>query len=133
VSGTYSYLTDLLAQGAAPPSEARLPFDVVVLSAKEYQPRMRYHRTLHIPLNDGEPTPEERAWIRSAAHEVARQVRAGQRVLVTCWQGRNRSGVIAGLALVELGMPRSQAIRRIRTLRDGLTNPYFYAMVNGTI
>jgi protein-tyrosine phosphatase len=133
MSGTYSFLIDGLAQGSAPPTNVRLPFDTIVLSAKEYQPRMPGYDVLYVPLDDSEPTDAERAWIRRVASEVAHRVRSGERVLVTCWQGRNRSGVIAGLALVELGMPRSQAIRRIRALRNGLTNPYFYAMVDGSI
>jgi protein-tyrosine phosphatase len=133
MSGTYTYLAERLAQGSAPPEHVKLPFDTIVLSAKEYQPRMPGYEVLHVPLDDSAPTEVERAQIRRTAREVARRVRAGKRVLVTCWQGRNRSGVIAGLALIELGVPRSQAIRRIRTLRNGLTNPYFHAMVNGTI
>ena len=133
MSGTYTYLAERLAQGSAPPEYVSLPFDTIVLAAMEYQPRMPGYEVFHVPLDDAKPTRTERALIRSAASEVARRVRHGRRVLVTCWQGRNRSGVISGLALVELGLPRSQAIRRIRDLRNGLTNPYFYAIVNGTI
>jgi protein-tyrosine phosphatase len=128
----YSYLLrgGQLAQGSAPPRAVRLPFDAVVLAAKEYQPNLPGHDVLHVPLNDGPPpTRAERALIRRSANEVARRVRAGQRVLVTCWQGRNRSGVIAGLALVELGLPGAQAAQRIRQARNGLTNPYFLEMV----
>ena len=131
----YSYLLSngLLAQGAAPPTNARLPFDVIVLAAQEYQPilKHRYQDVLYVPLDDSgpPPTPSERSRIRVAAHDVARRIRAGQRVLVTCMQGRNRSGVIAGLALVELGLPGPRAAQRIRRLRNGLTNPHFLEMV----
>ena len=135
--GGYSYLTSgkLLAQGARPPVGVRLPFDVIVLAAWEYQPKMPGYEVMHVPLDDEFELPvttEDHMRIQAAARAVARRVRAGRRVLVTCHQGRNRSGVIAGLALVELGMPRNQVVRRIRTLRNGLTNPHFYAMVNGT-
>jgi len=130
----YHYLLSggRLAQGSAPPPRARIPFDVVVLAAEEYQPDLPGYRVLHVPLDDG-PPPDKvtRLRIRSAARTVADHVRIGHRVIVTCWQGRNRSGVIAGLALVELGVPRDRAVRRIRELRDGLTNPYFRAMVEG--
>jgi len=132
----YSYLVPgaRLAQGSAPPRGAVLPFDVIVLAAEEYQPDLPGYEVLHVPLDDGPPpTFAERAHIRMAAREIARRVRAGQRVLVTCWQGRNRSGVLAGLALVELGLPRDRAVQRIRTYRDGLTNPFFRAMVQGTL
>ena len=130
----YSYLLDdgRLAQGSEPPVGTKLPFDVVVLAAIEYQPEsLPGHLTLHAPLDDSgpPPTPTERALIKYAAKDVARRVRAGQRVLVTCHQGRNRSGVIAGLALVELGVSGKEAAKRIRRLRNGLTNRYFYEMV----
>jgi len=132
----YSYLMPgpWLAQGSAPPPGARIPFDVIVLAAEEYQPELPGYEVMHVPLDDGPPpSAQDRARIRTAAREIARKVRAGKRVLVTCWQGRNRSGVLAGLALVELGLPRDRAVRRIRAYRNGLTNPYFRAMVGGTL
>ena len=129
----YHYLLSnrLLAQGSAPPSAPGMPFDVIVLAAMEYQPPMPGGYTiLRVPLDDG-PPPDKvtRFRIRHAAREIADRVRRGERVLVTCWQGRNRSGVLAGLALVDLGMPPAHAVSRIQTLRDGLTNDHFRAMV----
>lgn len=131
MSDGYSYLTDHLAQGSKPPTGVRLPFDTIVLAAVEYQPDMPGIEVLRAPLEDSGPPPTiaDRAVIYSAAHEVANRLRAGRRVLVTCYQGRNRSGVIAGLALVDLGMPGLQAAQRIQRIRNGLTNPYFYEMV----
>lgn len=132
----YAYLLPggRLAQGSAPPLNLRAPFDVVVLAAKEYQPNLPGYEVMHVPLDDG-PPPDKltRMRIRRAARNVADHVRLGNRVLVTCWQGRNRSGVIAGLALVQLGVPREQVVHRIQRLRDGLRNPYFRAMVRGTL
>lgn len=128
----YSYLMPggLLAQGSAPPPGVRIPFDTIVLAAMEYQPDLPGYEVLHAPLDDGPPpSPRERALIRETAHRVARRVRVGKRVLVTCQQGRNRSGVISGLALVELGLPGDRAARRIRRIRNGLTNVYFLKMV----
>ena len=137
MTADYSYLMPgaLLAQGSAPPLGVRLPFDVIVLAAEEYQPDLPGYEVMKVPLDDSgpPPSPADRARIRAAASEIARRIRAGQRVLVTCWQGRNRSGVLSGLALVELGLPRERAVSRIRRYRDGLTNPYFRAMVNGTL
>lgn len=130
----YTYLTNRLAQGSAPSPYARLPFDVVVLAAQEYQPDLPdYPVVMHVPLDDG-PPPDKvtRMRIRKAAQQVADHVQLGHRVLVTCRMGRNRSGVIAGLALVKLGVPRELAVNRIVRLRDGLKNPYFRAMVKGT-
>jgi len=132
----YAYLLPggRLAQGSAPPLDLRAPFDVVVLAAEEYQPNLPGYAVMHVPLDDG-PPPDKltRMRIRRAARNVADHVRLGNRVLVTCWQGRNRSGVIAGLALVHLGVPREQVVHRIQRLRDGLRNPYFRAMVRGTL
>jgi len=126
----YSYLSQRLAQGSAPPISVEIPFDTIVLAAIEYQPEIPGYEVIHVPLDDGPPpTREEKALIRDTAYEVARQIRSGQRVLVTCWQGRNRSGVIAGLALVELGVPGPRAARRIQRIRNGLTNPHFLKMV----
>lgn len=132
---SYSYLTadGRLAQGSAPPLTARLPFDVVVLAAEEYQPELPGYAVLRVPLDDG-PPPDAvtHARILAAARAVAAHVRAGRRVLVTCWMGRNRSGVVAGLALRELGLPGWRAAERVRRARDGaLTNQHFYRMVVG--
>lgn len=128
----YSYLipNGLLAQGSAPPPSALLPFDTIVLAAMEYQPDLPGYEVLRVPLDDGPPPgAETQKQIRSAARDVARRVRAGRRVLVTCWQGRNRSGVIAGLALRELGLPGDLAASRIRRIRNGLHNPHFLRLV----
>jgi protein-tyrosine phosphatase len=127
------YLTEgpWLAQGSAPPVGSYLPFDVIVLSAREYQPNLLGYYVMHVPLRDSEPPPSarDRLRIQVAAHEIANHMRNGLRVLVTCWQGRNRSGVLAGLALRELGTSGIEAAKMIRELRDGLTNPHFYRMV----
>lgn len=133
----YSYLlaSRQLAQGSKPPVDVRLPFDVIVLAAWEYQPLLPGYEVIHVPLddtNDPPPTPGDRARIHAVARLVADHIRAGRRVLVTCHHGRNRSGVIAGLALVDLGVAPGEAACRIRHLRDGLSNPHFHRMVIGS-
>lgn len=132
----YSYLLPdgRLAQGSAPPPNVELPFDVIVLAAREYQPDLPGYEVLRVPLDDSgpPPTPIERWLIHEGACKIARRLRAGKRVLVTCMQGRNRSGVLTGKALVELGLPGDRAARRIRRVRNGLTNPYFLEMVIGS-
>jgi protein-tyrosine phosphatase len=129
----YTYLTSdgRLAQGSMPPQGVHLPFDVIVLAAMEYQPELPGHEVLHVPLDDSGPPPtrHERRLIRDNAHRIARRLRAGKRVLVTCRQGKNRSGVLAGLALVHLGLPGPEAAERIQRLRGGLTNVYFREIV----
>lgn len=133
----YSYLTHdfRLAQGSVPPANVPLPFDVVVLAANEHQDiPIPGCEVILAPLDDSGPPPTaiETMIIRRVSREVAQRLRSGQRVLVTCHQGRNRSGVIAGLALVELGLPGPRAARRIQRIRNGLTNPHFYEMVIGS-
>ena len=134
----YSYLIPggRLAQGSVPPDGVRVPFDVIVLAAMEFQNvRLPGYEVIRAPLDDSGPPPTlaERAIIRDTAARIARRIRAGKRVLVTCHQGRNRSGVLAGLALVELGLPAERAVGRIQRYRNGLTNPWFRAIVQGTL
>jgi len=127
----YAFLTSdgRLAQGSAPPPGVRMPFDVIVLAAEEYQPSLPGFIVIRAPLDDANPSAYERALIRATAKEVANYIRAGKRVLVTCFMGRNRSGVIAGHALVELGLPPFRAVRRIQKYRNGLGNTHFRKMV----
>lgn len=55
-------------------------------------------------------------------------LRAGHQVLSHCGMGFNRSALVAGRILVELGMPGPDAVRAIRTARPGaLFNPTFAA------
>jgi protein-tyrosine phosphatase len=134
---SYTYLMPgpWLAQGSAPPPGVRgLPFDVIVLAAMEYQdPDLPGYHVIRVPLDDSGPPPSklDRHLIRRTAREIADRVRHRERVLVTCMQGRNRSGVLVGLALRDLGLPGREAAQRIRMARNGLTNPHFHAMVVG--
>lgn len=128
----YTYLIPgLLAQGSAPPPGAALPFDTIVLAAREYQPNLPGYEVIRVPLSDDgpPPTPEERELIRSNSSRIVRRLMAGKRVLVTCRMGRNRSGVLAGRALVELGHSPERVVTTIKRLRNGLTNPHFADMV----
>jgi protein-tyrosine phosphatase len=124
-----------LFMGRKPPPDHKigLVFDVVVLCAYEYQRRTgEYGRAhvIHVPLDDMDgkpPTPHETVTAIEAGRAVASWLRKGKRVLVTCRQGRNRSGWVAGIALITLGVPAREAIRAIRAARgqDALDNPYF--------
>jgi len=111
-------------------------FDTVVLCAREYQQvRLPGVELLRARLDDSGPPPTRRevaeAW--GAAARVARRVRAGKRVLVTCAMGRNRSGLVAGFALVMLGYGRRQAVGMVRAARgpNALSNEYFVALLKG--
>lgn len=119
-----------LYQGHAPPTGDavwRAGFDVLALCAEEYQPSdFPGVRVLHVPLDDACPTPREWLIANGAAQETALMLRGGRRVLVTCWQGRNRSGLVVALALRRLGLTGEQAVARVKERRVGaLTNPCF--------
>lgn len=118
------------------PAVARAGFDVLALCAMEYQPRSTefpgLHAVLHIPLDDAEPTPAEVDTAMMGALGVADYVQRGQKVLVTCIQGRNRSGLVCALALhlVTCLDPRDCVahVQRMRRGPDGLpalTNEHF--------
>lgn len=128
----------ILAVGPRPPmgsAVARGGFHMLVLSAESYQPpasRFPGVHVLHVPLNDdGRPmTNAERAAARRAAGIVVRELARGHHVLVTCEQGRNRSALVAAIALVLTGQQRPRAIATLRRMRtNALTNQDFERML----
>lgn len=78
-------------------------FDVIVLCAQDYQPPARaYPGTLveHCPFDDRESLSSRELSVPvQAARKVAQHLAAGRKVLVTCRMGRNRSALVATLAL----------------------------------
>jgi len=81
---------------------AKSGFNVLVLCAQEIQPRSPNFPgvlVVHAPIDDARPSAEEQQTIRNAATIVAGYLKEGRRVLVTCAQGRNRSAVVAAMAL----------------------------------
>lgn len=122
--------------GSAPPRGPMLGqrFDVVVLCAVEWPPRGKDPavffpgvEALKLPLLDGPMTPEVAAAAEHMADRIARRVRTGRRVLVTCMAGRNRSGLVAALAVKALmGWPGRKASEHVRKWRlNALSNPAF--------
>lgn len=123
-------------QGSAPPpgpDVRRCEFNVLVLSAMEYQPPSEMFpgvRVVHVPLDDAKLTRAE--WVRAvaAADQVARAVRdKDARALITCAMGRNRSGLVTALTLYLLtGERGDKIVRHIQRRRqNALTNPSFVA------
>lgn len=110
-----------LWQGSAPDVTQPVEFDAVALCAVEYQPASKTFRSpvyvLHVPLDDAQPSADEIKTALRAGRRVRDLIRQGQRVLVTCHAGMNRSGWVAGLALLELGVPIDEALSRIRRAR----------------
>jgi protein-tyrosine phosphatase len=129
-------------QGSAPPEGSALRdagFDVLVLCADEHQPyadRFPGVHVIHAPNDDNPrryPSEEERRRACLVAMEVARRVEeGGQKVLVTCQMGMNRSGFVSALATHILtgfgGKKCVELVQKNRRPRAGfkpLCNPRF--------
>jgi protein-tyrosine phosphatase len=77
-------------------------FDGLVLCAYEYQPGCFPDvSTIWAPIrDDGSPmTREEQIEAVKAAGKVIRLIKEGMRVLVTCYAGLNRSGLVCTIVL----------------------------------
>lgn len=134
---------DLVAKGLAigsPPPEgvmlAKKGVDVLVLAAKEHQPPASHFlglKVIHAPFVDQwfDPLSEStKRKVRKVAEKVADAMKEGRFVLVTCAAGKNRSGLIAGLALRNLGVDGKDAVKAIQKNRPGaLSNPRFRKLV----
>jgi protein-tyrosine phosphatase len=67
-----------------------------------------------------------------ASYNVADRLRNGGRVLTTCQQGRNRSGLVNAFTLINLGWTADQAIQQIQERRpNALTNTHFIRSIKG--
>jgi hypothetical protein len=78
--------------------------------------------TRHCVFTDNEEIPSAYPRIRelSAAAAAALTTRGGPaEVFIVCSQGLNRSGLLTGLVLRELGVPGTEAVALIRRLRPG--------------
>lgn len=106
-------------------------FDVLVLCAVEYQPRFRVPFQMSVHLDDGgyPPAPQDLPAAHRTANELAYLLAANKTALVTCWQGRNRSGLVVTLALRRrYGATGTQAREFVQSKRRmALTNPWFAA------
>ena len=122
--------------GSAPGAAHCAPFDVIVLCAVEYQPSLPC-RTIHAPFDDtAHPSSEDLRTALDAAKAVNVQRARGRRVLVSCIQGRNRSALVAAIALMLAeGLSAQQAISAVRAQRKlpsgelVLANPAFVAFL----
>jgi len=80
-------------------------------------------------FNDTEDGLEDQTWvkIKSAVDQIVDRWRMGQKVLVRCQAGYNRSGMIMSLVLMRLGFTAEKAIHQVRFRRgkDVLTNSAF--------
>lgn len=129
--------------GSAPPEGRTLAdsgFDVLVLCAQEYQPSAATYpgvEILRVPIDDTDALPPShlRNVLRMGAR-IAMRVKLGQRVLVTCVMGRNRSAFVTAVALHLLtGKPGAACAAHVRKVRIGpdgvraLKNDYFVELL----
>jgi hypothetical protein len=115
------------ASAAASPAEMLSMFDVVIdVGGRdrwegEPDPRYRFH-----PLEDA-PFIADAELIHAVGEQIASLVREGKHVAVNCLSGVNRSGLLVGRALVELGYTPEAAIEAVRDARGpmALSNQRF--------
>jgi protein-tyrosine phosphatase len=105
-----------LWMGGRPSPEACQAFDVVVLCAEEHQPELPCE-TVNAPIDDAKPTEAEILTVIKTAKRVNALRSQGRRVLVTCYEGRNRSGLVVALAMMLNGSTARSAVHRIRSSR----------------
>ena len=121
---------------APPPGDYVGQFDVMVFTAEEYQPpdgRFPGVRVRHYPFDDDpEPDPADLMTAWSAGEAVAKDLRRGRKVLVSCAMGRNRSALVAALALYMVtGHSGAEVLALVRAKRvddtgvRALSNPAF--------
>jgi protein-tyrosine phosphatase len=85
---------------------------------------------LYAPNDDDFDNPPPRDTLRlavQAARTVADRLSQRRKVLVTCWQGKNRSGLVSALSLhLAYGLSGEEATRIVQNRREkGLRNPQF--------
>jgi hypothetical protein len=129
-----------LFQGSAPvpgPYVRMAGFSAVVFCAMEFQPPPDAYEgvaVIYAPNDDNPerpPTREQLSKAIAASKQVALRVQAGQRVLVTCRMGINRSGLVSALAVHRLtGWPGVRCIQQVQARRlKSLRNPQFCALL----
>jgi protein-tyrosine phosphatase len=97
-------------------------FDVIV-SLHKASDYWRYESTngaklLEYRMPDSALSPAHHDSIMLLAEEAARHVQSGRQVLVRCRAGINRSALVAGLALVQLGYRPDEAVFMMRRARS---------------
>src|SRR2546426_5795276 len=89
---------------------------------------------VYFPIADDDQALPNLIKLRAIARLAASLIREGHVVLSHCGMGYNRSALMAGLILTELGMSGPEAVARLRERRPGaLFNDYFAACVESHV
>ncbi len=70
------------------------------------------------PIPDGPLDGTQLAGVMRLAQAACEAVEAGRRVLVRCYSGYNRSGLVVAHSLIRRGLTANEAIRLIRARRS---------------
>lgn len=106
-------------------------FGTLVLCAEELplpaRDDMPGVRIVDARIDDSELSLREAWTAEGAAGRVVRDLTEGRSVLVTCFAGRNRSGLVVGLALRRMGVRGADAVGLVRQARgpSALSNESF--------
>lgn len=94
-------------------------FDVVISLHKEegFGPDVDVAHHTHTMI-DGPLDPADHQRLNELAEIAARAVRRGDKVLVRCHAGMNRSALVAGMAMIKLGWNVDDAVARMRDVRS---------------
>lgn len=93
--------------------------------------------TVHAPFDDDQVDSVVVEQVGRAVGKVVTALRRGSKVLVTCNQGRNRSGLVSALALLQIS-PKFSPNSVIKLIKDrrvapsgkeALTNPDFCELI----
>lgn len=142
MSDSWSEVVPGLFVGSKPTPGPHEGIDVIVLAAEEYQPPADLFpgvEVIHAPFNDDSSRLMRQAEIETAtkaAGRVARRLRAGRRVLSSCFMGLNRSALVAAIAMNEVWrMGAEEIIERLRQARGplALSNPNFERLLRVVI
>jgi hypothetical protein len=105
---------------------------VIVLCAEELQFDKdawldEFEEIVRAPNDDSVLSKKQAAIAVSAARKVVQHFNKGNVVLVSCAQGRNRSGLVSAMALHMItGRPGKECVAIVKKCRDNaLTNPWF--------
>jgi len=135
---TFSRVLDNLWIGGAPPPQAKVGdfFDCLILCAHEYQPDCFSDiQIAFAPMRDDGLmiSKEDAIQAVKAAGKAIRWTNSGLKVLITCYAGRNRSGLVTALTLCKgpAAMSPVEAVAKIKSVRgpDALANLGFVRML----
>jgi protein-tyrosine phosphatase len=144
---SYNEIVEGIAMGGAihESSDAFSVFDTLVFCAGEWQPHVAFPddenrkfqpQILRVPYDDSYEalTPSVLAHLDRSANKIVDWHKEGQKVLITCMAGRNRSGLLVALVLrLRFEMTGKAAIDLIKEKRGpfALTNRVFTSYLLG--